>query len=520
MVLQPQDFSGGDGTEAPSALYLQPRSSFGLFVRLCLASFDSLPFERTCRLLAQCQQYRDGVRQAGICPTPEPESPLSMASPSTPSLYSPLMLRPLNTALSQDANTSHLRTPEQVEVRLQAKANSEPKSLGLQTLKEEDDQLQELLSIGPHLHKVHHLRHLNFLHHKDYPSSINSLHCYFDYSAGQKTLSLAEVAQEGVSGRFQSALLELGSTHVRFGHINEALMAINETVRVAQQHNDNTCLTYALALLCHVLLLYPQTEWNSVGHRNAGRFDMASEASTLLDLLGICYKRGVELNLTHVAALCQLGIARFEMRNVRAVKLYPERSSTSVSRGSRSWDNVSSSPVRVWDAIHEACARRMDYPGGRGKAQNMGSKQNVSRPSGSLDALRIQERAHAQICGAAALLRAQAWKHYACAPLINGWLLSASCHADALSPDDVCIHIVKLAEQDLALRGVGACKRVRCHKCSFLGYIILLPECLQTLEISMSKLGNIEGKWRVHAAFRKTQLIGAIDSRRYSGPVI
>eukprot|EP00958_Prasinococcus_capsulatus_P027660 scaffold5769_cov402-Prasinococcus_capsulatus_cf.AAC.9 len=491
MSLQPQDFSGGDGTDAPSTLYLQPRSCFGLFVRLCLASFDSLPFERTCRLLAQCQHYRDCVRQAGLFPGHEGDSPASGPSPSTPSLYSPLILRPLNAALNQDANPSHLRTPEQVEVRLQAKASREPKSTGILTMKEEDEQLQELLSIGPHLHKVHHLKHQNFLYHKDYPSAVNSLHCYFDYSAGQKTLSLAEVAQESPIGRFQSALLELGSTHVRFGHINEALMAINETVRVAQQHTDNTCLTYALALLCHVLLLYPQTEWKASGSGKHRALDMASEASTLLHLLRICYNRGVELSLTHVAALCQLGIARFELQNVRTVSLNSAQSFGAPSP-ERSWQNVSSCPVKVWNALHEATALRMDYLGNKSKHGH--SSKSYTR-IGSLDSLRIQERAHAQICGAAALVRAQAWKHYACAPLVQGWLLSASCYADALSPDDICIHVVKLAEQELARRGVDACKR--------------------TLEVSMSRLGNIEGKWRVHAALRKTELRRALDAWRF-----
>eukprot|EP01051_Picozoa_sp_SAG22_P018093 SAG22_NODE_2951_length_2081_cov_1.848638_1_plen_44_part_10 len=34
--------------------------------------------------------------------------------------------------------------------------------------------------------------------------------------------------------------------HLHFGHVDEALQAINETVRVAQQSNDPTALGYAV----------------------------------------------------------------------------------------------------------------------------------------------------------------------------------------------------------------------------------------------------------------------------------
>lgn len=34
--------------------------------------------------------------------------------------------------------------------------------------------------------------------------------------------------------------------HLSFGHIDEAMQAINETVRVAQQSNDPTALGYAV----------------------------------------------------------------------------------------------------------------------------------------------------------------------------------------------------------------------------------------------------------------------------------
>lgn len=35
--------------------------------------------------------------------------------------------------------------------------------------------------------------------------------------------------------------------------MQEALLALNEAVRIAQQQNDNSALAHALAALCHIL---------------------------------------------------------------------------------------------------------------------------------------------------------------------------------------------------------------------------------------------------------------------------
>lgn len=35
--------------------------------------------------------------------------------------------------------------------------------------------------------------------------------------------------------------------------LQEALLALNEAVRIAQQHNDNVALAHALGALCHIL---------------------------------------------------------------------------------------------------------------------------------------------------------------------------------------------------------------------------------------------------------------------------
>lgn len=52
----------------------------------------------------------------------------------------------------------------------------------------------------------------------------------------------------------QYAVLNLASLHFRFGHLDMAMAAINETVRIAQQNGDRVCVAYALAWL-HQLLM-------------------------------------------------------------------------------------------------------------------------------------------------------------------------------------------------------------------------------------------------------------------------
>jgi anaphase-promoting complex subunit 5 len=50
--------------------------------------------------------------------------------------------------------------------------------------------------------------------------------------------------------RLQSALLTLGMTHAHFAHSGEALKALNEAVRTAQQNGDEVSLAHALAAFC------------------------------------------------------------------------------------------------------------------------------------------------------------------------------------------------------------------------------------------------------------------------------
>lgn len=67
----------------------------------------------------------------------------------------------------------------------------------------------------------------------------DDLHRYFDVATG------------GVS--VQYAVLNLAVLHLHFGHLGEAMHAIHETVRVAQQSNDSAALAFAVSWLLRTL---------------------------------------------------------------------------------------------------------------------------------------------------------------------------------------------------------------------------------------------------------------------------
>lgn len=58
-------------------------------------------------------------------------------------------------------------------------------------------------------------------------------------------------------GRFQSSLVALGSLHTRAGHVGKAVAALQEAVRVSQQHSDAAMLAHALAGLAWLLRRAP-----------------------------------------------------------------------------------------------------------------------------------------------------------------------------------------------------------------------------------------------------------------------
>ncbi len=80
----------------------------------------------------------------------------------------------------------------------------------------------------------------------DHPSSFDHLHRYFDYTMQNNDRTF-----------YQYALLNLAILQSEFGHYDEAIAAIRETVAAARENKDNGCLNFSLSWLYHFGKAHP-----------------------------------------------------------------------------------------------------------------------------------------------------------------------------------------------------------------------------------------------------------------------
>ena len=245
-------------------------------------AFDLLSFEGVCALWEEVRRYvaRPGE---GTSATPKPLLPHAYGSP--------------------------VASERQLQL-LREKAATEP-----------PDAFQrragDFLKAFPHDAQVHYLRFQNFLRHKNYTAAMDALHTYFDYSGGHH----AALQQSDTKlGHFQNALLSMCAAHIECGNLAQAFQALDETLRMAQQQNDDGCLAHALAQLCHLLSLpitgHPSLssiegpEEQQVGFRT---MRVRRKHEHLLLLLRRCLKRARDFKLPHLEAYAALSLARFNM---------------------------------------------------------------------------------------------------------------------------------------------------------------------------------------------------------------
>ncbi|XP_022921180.1 anaphase-promoting complex subunit 5 [Onthophagus taurus] len=108
-------------------------------------------------------------------------------------------------------------------------------------------QLRSLLETNPDISEAYFLSYLNCLRIKEFSGALDSLHLCFD-----KTISTNGKSNEEKNKSFRYAVLNLAILKFHFNHKKEALAALKECIRSAQEANDNVCLQYALSWLCSV----------------------------------------------------------------------------------------------------------------------------------------------------------------------------------------------------------------------------------------------------------------------------
>ncbi|RLN29535.1 anaphase-promoting complex subunit 5 [Panicum miliaceum] len=335
-------------------IFLDPNSQLGVFLRCCILAFNSMTFEGVCHLLADLVMYCNSTvasydlaededfntemnnlmnadigSQAGIFEKYRQgyASESHMGESSSALTRAPMSLHDFDEAnnFKVDDNPTCLRSRWQLEAYLNQQADileKDPSSVPLNSFNATMTQLQTL---APELHRVQFLQYLNALCHDDYVASLDSLHRYFDYSAGMQGLFGRSVSpmQDIVVGKYESALLCLGNLHCYFGHPKKALEAFAEAVRVSQMNNDDSCLAYVLGAISNLLSKIGMS--NTVGiisspyslGTNIGLGTPLSIQQQLLVLLKRSLKRADILKLPSLLSFDHLSLAKFDLKHVQ-----------------------------------------------------------------------------------------------------------------------------------------------------------------------------------------------------------
>ncbi|XP_010130999.1 PREDICTED: anaphase-promoting complex subunit 5 isoform X2 [Buceros rhinoceros silvestris] len=219
-------------------------SVVGLFLRHMILAYNKLSFSQVYKLYTALQQYfQNDEKKPG---TDESDMELT----NTEELEGKMEKEELDVPLrEEEVSCSGPLSQKQAEYFLSQQAsllkNDETKALTPVSLQKE---LNNLLKFNPDFAEAHYLSYLNSLRVQDVFSSTHSLLHYFD----RLILTGAESKSNGDEGYGRSlryAALNLAALHCRFGHYQQAELALQEAIRIAQESNDHVCLQHCLSWL-------------------------------------------------------------------------------------------------------------------------------------------------------------------------------------------------------------------------------------------------------------------------------
>uniref|UniRef100_A0A9L0R9Q0 Anaphase-promoting complex subunit 5 n=1 Tax=Equus caballus TaxID=9796 RepID=A0A9L0R9Q0_HORSE len=217
-------------------------SVVGLFLRHMILAYSKLSFSQVFKLYTALQQYfqngeKKTVEDADMELTSREEGERKMEKEE------------LDVSIrEEEVSCSGPLSQKQAEFFLSQQAsllkNDETKALTPASLQKE---LNNLLKFNPDFAEAHYLSYLNNLRVQDVFSSTHSLLHYFDrlILTGAESKSNGE---EGYGRSLRYAALNLAALHCRFGHYQQAELALQEAIRIAQESNDHVCLQHCLYL--------------------------------------------------------------------------------------------------------------------------------------------------------------------------------------------------------------------------------------------------------------------------------
>ncbi|XP_068937901.1 anaphase-promoting complex subunit 5 isoform X2 [Petaurus breviceps papuanus] len=284
-------------------------SVVGLFLRHMILAYNKLSFSQVYKLYTALQEYFQNAEKKAAAE----EAEMDMTSPEG-QLLGTMEREELDVpSRDEEISCSGPLSQKQAEYFLSQQAsllkNDETKALTPASLQKE---LNNLLKFNPDFAEAHYLSYLNSLRVQDVFSSTHSLLHYFD----RLILTGAESKSNGDEGYGRSlryAALNLAALHCRFGHYQQAELALQEAIRIAQESNDHVCLQHCLSWLyileqkrsdsCVLLehsvkkavhfglpvrrLAAPEAEGPSLCHISAPSWTGAVAASMYLASLGI-----------------------------------------------------------------------------------------------------------------------------------------------------------------------------------------------------------------------------------------
>ncbi|KAJ3674479.1 hypothetical protein LUZ60_005095 [Juncus effusus] len=500
-------------------IFLDPSSHLGIYLRCCILTFNSLTFEGICHLLTNIGIYCNSVSSAFQFAEEELDGELESEEEEFNNESNMMQMQlneqflpdiseldkyslsfesdtPKNTTfnalkssfdyhtddnLREENNLSILRSAWQVEGYLNQQADLLEKDANSVPLNSFNAALSQLQKLAPDLYRTQYLQYLNALHHDDFALAVDSLHHYFDHSAGQGGLFSSTSSQTPNStgiilGRYEAALLCLGTLHSRFGHSQAALDALTEAICFSQTNNDDSCLAYTLSAMCSLL---SQTGMNQHWHRSIGSigslYSLGAGAGTpsstqqlLLVLLKRSLKRAEGLKLSSLLAFDRLALAKFDLKHVKMPLL---------SFGPKASTNLKTCPIDVCKELRLSTRVLTEFGSDVSLSNDNGafstswlknlksSTNNTNNNDNNILNLSINDfdifNFHSQpspvpasvlqLVGSSYLLRSTAWEHYGSAPLVRAnALVYATCFASSL---DLSLAYVKLIQHLAVFKG-------------------------------------------------------------------
>ena len=221
--------------------YVGRNSCFGVFLRRVVLASEQMLFDGVCRLYDDVRNFCEDFSRS----TKAAANRQFSAGGS---------------AIAQLIHKAHL-SPRVLQQILRAEALRVERGISTMGFEETEEDIKGLLEVVPNLPQAFFLRYLNCLVHKEYQGAVENLHRYFDYAIrtlearanGEKdSAEVVRVRGKRRKSVFQLASLNMAALQFHFGRLDEALLAVNETMRVAQQHGDHHCVAWALSWLYRI----------------------------------------------------------------------------------------------------------------------------------------------------------------------------------------------------------------------------------------------------------------------------